>query len=68
MATSEKNSKYFEMIETRIQQIINTQTTIEDQISLGLFELKHMIQLNEGTDKNLVGMIEKTRTEVKKTQ
>jgi hypothetical protein len=68
VATSEKNSKYFEMIETRIQQIINTQTTIEDQISLGLFELKHMIQLNEGTDKNLVGMIEKTRTEVKKTQ
>ena len=68
MAASEKNSKYFEMIEARIQQIINSQTTIEDQISLGLFELKHMIQLNEGTEKNLVGTIEKTRMEVKKTQ
>ena len=68
MAASEENSKYFDMIEARIQQMTSSQKTIEDQISLGLFELKHVIQSNEVMDKNLIGMMEKTRLEVKKTQ
>jgi hypothetical protein len=48
--------------------MIFTQKTTEDQISLGLFELKHMIQANEAIDKNVLSMMEKTRMEVKKTQ
>jgi hypothetical protein len=68
LATSEENSKYFDMIEAKIQQMKNSQKTIEDQISLGLFELKHVIHSNERMDKNLMGMMEKTRLEVKKTQ
>lgn len=45
-----------------------SQKAIEDEMSLGLFELKHMIEGNEGMDKNLMGMMERTRLEVKRTQ
>ena len=41
---------------------------LNSQVGFPLFEFMHVIQSNEGLDKSLVIMMEKTKLDVKKTQ